>query len=89
MKSKQYIAVEALLRAAKTLKLTNLNMERELEHKRLQNSKRYRLPRTVQLIMQPKKINIAKTTCFKLGSGKTCILYFHGGSYVDPPLVFH
>lgn len=89
MKSTQYVAIEALMRGAKALKLANLNPERELERKRLQNSKRYKLPRPVQLIMQPKKLSIAKTTCFKLGSGKTCVLYFHGGSYVDPPLVFH
>ena len=89
MKSKQYQTIEVLLRGAKALKLANLNLSRELARKRLQNSKRYKPPRSVQLIMKPQKLSIAKTTCYKLGSGKTCVLYLHGGSYVDPPNVFH
>lgn len=88
MKSKQCAAIEALLRKAKPLRTHN-DLQQALERKRKQNSKRYKLPKTVQLIVRPSKLTIAKTTCYKLGKGSTCVLYFHGGSYVDPPLIFH
>lgn len=88
MKSKQCIAVEALLRRAKPLR-THEDFQRELAKKRKQNSKKYRLPKSVQLILRPQKTSVAKTTCYKLGSGKICVMYLHGGSYVDPPLIFH
>lgn len=88
MRSKQSVAVEALLKRAKPL-LTHENMQHELKKKRRQNAHRYTLPKSVQLILHPQKCTIAKTTCYRLGEGKTCIMYLHGGSYVDPPMIFH
>ena len=89
MKSKQYMAIEAVMRRAKAFKMSNLDLEAELERKRVQNAKGYKLPRAVQLILKPQKLTVANTTCYKLGTGSTCVLYFHGGSYVDPPLIAH
>ena len=89
MKSRQYATIEAVMRRAKAFKKSNLNLEAELERKRAQNAKGYKLPRAVQLILKPQKLTVAKTTCYKLGAGRTCVLYFHGGSYVDPPLIAH
>ncbi|MGN1066867.1 MAG: alpha/beta hydrolase [Candidatus Fimimonas sp.] len=88
MKSKQCIAVEALLRASKPLR-THKDMQQELKKKRKQNSKPYKLPRGVQLTMRPQAVQIANTLCYKVGNGSKCVMYFHGGSYVDPPTPFH
>ncbi len=88
MKSRQCVAVESLLRKAKPLR-EHEDLHKELAKKRRQNSRKYKLPRSVKLVMHPEKVTIAKTTCYKLGSGKLCVMYLHGGSYVDPPLVFH
>lgn len=87
MKSKQSAAVEALLKRAKALRA--LVEGDELQRKRRQNSKKYKLPRVVKAVLRPKKAVIAGTTCYFVGKGQRCVLYFHGGSYVDPPLVFH
>ena len=89
MKSRQYAAIEAVMRRAKAFKMSNLNLNAELQRKCAQNAKPYRLPRAVQLILKPQKLTVAKTTCYKFGNGHTCVLYFHGGSYVDPPLIAH
>lgn len=59
------------------------------QQKRKQNAQEYKLPTVVQMIVRPEKIIVEKTVCYKLGMGETCVLYLHGGSYVDPPLVFH
>lgn len=88
MKSKQCAAIEALMRKAKPFR-THADLQQELKKKRKQNAKEYKPPKVVELVLRPQKISLAQTTCYKLGSGKTCIVYFHGGSYVDPPLVFH
>lgn len=88
MRSKQSVAVESLLRTAKPLR-THSDMHKELKRKRRQNAHRYKLPKTVALILRPKKESIAKTTCYRLGSGPLCVMYLHGGSYVDPPMIFH
>lgn len=89
MKSKQSTVIDAILRKAKAIRVRSLDMEAELAKKHKQNSVRYKLPKSVRIIMRPEKLVIAKTTVYKLGSGKTCLIYFHGGSYVDPPLIFH
>lgn len=88
VKSKQCVAVEALLRASKPLR-THKDMQQELKKKRKQNSKPYKLPRGVQLTMRPQAVQIANTLCYKVGKGSKCVMYFHGGSYVDPPTPFH
>lgn len=88
MKSKQCSAIETLLRRSKSLR-THDNLQQELNKKRKQNAQEYKLPTVVQMIVRPEKIIVEKTVCYKLGMGETCVLYLHGGSYVDPPLVFH
>lgn len=88
MRSKQSVAVESLLRRTKSLR-THSNLQQELTKKRRQNLRRYKLPKTVKLVMRPQKCIIANTTCFFVGKGEPCVMYLHGGSYVDPPMVFH
>ncbi len=88
MKSKQCVAVEALLRKSKPLRTHN-DMQQELKKKKRQNAKPYKLPKGVQLTMRPQTLKVAGTLCYKVGKGKTGIMYFHGGSYVDPPNPFH
>ena len=89
MPSKQCIAIETILRTARDLRLRNFDATTALKAKRKQNSKRYIPPRAVRLVMRPECRRIAATTCYTIGKGSKCILYFHGGSYVDPPLIFH
>lgn len=89
MKSKQYAALEALMRKAKLFKARTLDLDAELERKRKINSHPYKLPTAVALALHPTKLVIAKTTCYKVGQGKRIVMYLHGGSYVDPPLIFH
>lgn len=89
MKSKQCVAIEAVLKAARDLRVKDFDESKAIAEKRRQNSKRYRPPRAVELIIRPQKRVIAATTCYRLGKGAKCLLYFHGGSYVDPPLIFH
>lgn len=89
MVSKQCQTFEALIRTARDLRLKTFDPDEALEAKRKQNAKRYKLPKSVSLAIRPEKRYIAKTTCYSLGKGSKCVLYFHGGSYVDPPLIFH
>lgn len=88
MRSKQSFAVESLLKSAKPLR-THDNLQQTLKRKRRQNAHGYKLPKSVSLIIRPQKETIAKTTCYRLGEGSLCIMYLHGGSYVDPPMIFH
>lgn len=89
MPSKQCIAIEKILRAGSDLRLKNFDPVQAIKAKRKQNAQRYKLPRSVSLVIRPKRRVIAATTCYSMGKGSKCILYFHGGSYVDPPLIFH
>lgn len=89
MKSRQSTVVDAILRRAKAIHIRSLNLEDELAKKRKQNSVRYKVPQTARLVLRPEKLSIAKTTVYKFGKGSSCLVYFHGGSYVDPPLIFH
>lgn len=89
MPSKQCIAIEKILRTARDLRLRSFDPTSALRAKRRQNAKRYIPPRAVRLIMRPECRRIASTTCYTIGKGSKCVLYFHGGSYVDPPLIFH
>lgn len=88
MRSRQSVAVEALLKRSKSLRMHD-NLQHELKKKRRQNARRYKLPKSVRLVMRPQKTVIAKTTCYRLGKGGLCVMYLHGGSYVDPPMIFH
>lgn len=89
MKSKQSTVIDAILRKAKALHVRAFNPNDALEKKRKQNSSRYKVPQSVKVVLHPEKLTIAKTTVYKFGNGSTCLIYFHGGSYVDPPLIFH
>lgn len=76
------------MRQTKALRFRK-DLQAELKKKRRLNAKPYKLPRGVQLTLHPKKLSIAKTTVYKAGNGALCLLYFHGGSYVDAPTPFH
>lgn len=89
MVSKQCQTFENLIRLARDLRLKNFDPTEAVEIKRKQNARRYKLPRSVLLAIRPEKRVIARTTCYSIGKGSKCVLYFHGGSYVDPPLIFH
>lgn len=89
MASKQCEAFAAILSKARDMRVKNFDPQVALREKRKQNSKRYKLPRAVSLVLRPRKRLIAATTCYSIGKGSKCVLYFHGGSYVDPPLIFH
>lgn len=89
MKSKQCTAVENILKTARDLRLKSFEPQAAIAEKRKQNSKKYLPPKAVRLIIRPQKRVIASTTCYRMGKGTTCVLFFHGGSYVDPPLIFH
>lgn len=82
MKSKQSTVIDAILRKAKAFHAKSLDLNAALEKKRKQNSVKYKLPQSVKMVLRPEKLNIAKTTVYKFGGGSTCLLYFHGGSYV-------
>lgn len=88
MKSKQCIAVDALLRKSKPLR-NPADMLQELRKKRRQNARDYKLPYGVQLVIKPQVEVIEGVLCYKVGKGSLAVMYFHGGSYVDPPTPFH
>ncbi len=77
----------AIFARAKKFRVRRFDGAKLLDKKRKQNSKQYRPPAFAR-----KKITtrvVANTTCYFLGSGKVCVVYFHGGCYSDPPNIFH
>ncbi len=90
MRSLQSAATDAVLQKATDLrKIANGDMTQCVDQKIRQNARRYKMPATFVAVIRPKKYTCAKTACYRFGEGKRCILYFHGGSYVDPPMIFH
>ncbi|MCM1043058.1 MAG: alpha/beta hydrolase [Corallococcus sp.] len=91
MRSLQSIAVDKILQAARDVrnKAQKTDDLTRLDEKRKQNRKKYKLPTFVSAFLHPKKYVAASTDCYEIGSGSKCVLYLHGGSYVDQPMIFH
>lgn len=62
-----------------------------LNKKRESNSKPYKLKYTFNksIIVESQKIGSMQYYVFNRGYCKKTIFYFHGGSYIDKPLIFH
>lgn len=89
MRSRQSKAVDRFLSTAMLVRRGVLRNKHAIESKRRQNSKKFVLGTA-----KAKKFGLAtnvmcNTTVLTMGSGNNCILYLHGGTYVDPPTVLH
>jgi len=85
--------IDAVMKQLKTFK----NIENEekfaeyLERKRKANSKKFvlRYPFNKNIIVETQRISNMQYFVFNRKFCKKTIFYFHGGSYIDRPLIFH
>ncbi len=89
MRSRQSKSVDRFLSTAMLIRRGILRGKHAIEAKRRQNSKTFVLGKgTANRFGLSTKI-MSSTTVLTMGSGNNCILYLHGGTYVDPPTVLH
>jgi len=79
------------LRIRKGIFISTDKPDEYLVERAMVNDMPYQLPIGLNLVCKVERVEFAEMDCVVLGVGKSgrCILYLHGGAYVDQPVLAH
>ncbi len=89
MQSIQSRSVDTVLRAFGKIRRGKFDANRAIARKNKRNSRQFVLGRRTANRHGIASSSIAGVDTCSIGSGSNCIMYLHGGTYVDPPTILH
>lgn len=89
MRSRQCRAVDKFLSTAMVVRRGVRRNNNAISAKRRKNNKPFVLGKAIASRYNMSTRIVCNTTVCSMGSGNNCILYLHGGTYVDPPTILH